>query len=93
MKVQVFVDSDYRVYNSEEVDAYVQGVIEDSNEEILENFIKHIGTRDNLNPLFRALYNCDSEAFSKISLEFEIFLSNYKDDYISENFYESTIEI
>ena len=93
MKVQVFVSSDYRVYNSEEVDGYVQGVIEDSNEEMLENFIRHIDTGDNLNPLFSALYNCDSEAFSKICLEFEIFFNNYRDDYISENFYESTIEI
>ena len=93
MKVQVFVDSDYQVYSSEEVDGYVQGIIEDSNEEMLENFIRYIDTRDNLNPLFSALYNCDSEAFSKICLQFEIFLSNYRGDYISENFYESTIEI
>lgn len=93
MKIQVFVDSDYRVYNSEEVDGYVQGIIEDSDKEMLENFIKYIDARDNLNPLFRALYNCDSEAFSKICLQFEIFLSNYRGDYISENFHESTIEI
>lgn len=93
MKIQVFVDSDYRVYSSEEVDGHVEEVIEDSNEEMLENFIKYIDVRDNLNPLFSALYNCDSEAFSKICLQFEIFLSNYRADYISENFYESTIEI
>ena len=93
MKIQVFVDSDYRAYNSEEVDGYVQGIIEDSNEEMLENFIKHIDTRDNLNPLFSALYNCDSEAFSKLCVKFETFLSNYRADYISENFHESTIEI
>ena len=93
MKVQVFVNNDYQVYSSEEVDGYVQGIIEDSNEEMLENFIRYIGIRDNLNPLFSALYNCDSEAFSKICLQFEIFLSNYRGDYISENFHESTIEI
>lgn len=93
MKVQVFVDNDYRVYNSEEVDAYIQEAIEDSNEEMLEDFIRHIDTRDNLNPLFRALYECDSEAFSKLCADFENFLSNYRADYISENFYDSTIEI
>lgn len=93
MKIQVFVDSDYRAYSLEEVDGHVQEVIEDSNEEILENFIKYIDAKDNLNPLFSALYNCDSKAFSKICLQFEIFLSNYRGDYISENFHESTIEI
>ena len=93
MKYQIFVDKDYRAYNSEEVDNYIQEMIEDSDREILEYFIEEIDTGDNLNPLFNALYNCDLEAFSKICLQFEIFLSNYRADYISENFHESTIEI
>ena len=93
MKFKVFVDNDYRVYNSEEVDAYVQKSIEDSNEEMLENFIRYIDTRNNLNPLFRALRDCDSDAFLKISRQFQEFLGFYKDNYISENFYEFTVEI
>ena len=93
MKFKVFVDNDYRVYNSEEVDAYVQKSIEDSNEEMLENFIRYIDTRNNLNPLFRALRDCDSDAFLKISRQFQEFLGFYKDNYISENFHEFTVEI
>ena len=93
MKFQVFVDSDYRVYNSEEVDAYVQEVIENCDKEMIENFMEEVATGDYPNPLFQAFYNCDLEAFSKICKEFEKFISDYRADYISENFHESTIEI
>ena len=55
--------------------------------------MKDINTRDNLNPLFRALRDCDSDAFLKISRQFQEFLGFYKDNYISENFYESYVEV
>lgn len=93
MKIKVFVDEDYRVHNQEEINDYADEVIENSAMYMVNYFMEDINTRDNLNPLFRALRDCDSEAFLEISKNFRIFLDCYKDNYISENFYESYVEI
>ena len=93
MKIKVFVDEDYRVHNQEEVNDYANEVIENSAMDMVNYFMEDINTRDNLNPLFRALRECDSEAFMEISKKFQEFLDYYKDNYISENFYESYVEI
>lgn len=93
MKIKVFVDEDYRVHSQEEVSDYANEVIENADIDIIKDFMEDINTRDNLNPLFRALRDCDSEAFLKISRQFQEFLGYYKDNYISENFYESYVEV
>lgn len=93
MKIKVFVDEDYQVHNQEEVDDYVNEVVENSAMDMVNYFMEDINTRDNLNPLFRALRDCDSDAFLKISRQFQEFLGFYKDNYISENFYESYVEV
>ena len=93
MKIKVFVDEDYQVHNQEEVSDYVNEVIENSAMDMVNYFMEDINTRDNINPLFCALRDCDSEAFMEISKKFQEFLGFYKDNYISENFYESYVEI
>ena len=93
MQIKIFVDEDYRAYSQEEVNDYVNEVIENSDRDMVNYFMKDINTRDNLNPLFRALRDCDSDAFLKISRQFQEFLGFYKDNYISENFYESYVEV
>lgn len=93
MKIKVFVDGNYRVYSQEEVNADANIMLENADMDIVNDFMHDIDTRDNLNPLFRALRDCDSEAFMEISKKFQEFLGYYKDNYISENFYESYVEI
>ena len=93
MKIKVFVDGNYRVYSQEEVNADANEMLENDDIYIIKNFMEDINTRNNLNPLFRALRDCDSEAFMEISKKFQEFLGYYKDNYISENFYESYVEI
>ena len=93
MKIRVFVDEDYRVHSQEEVNNYTNEVIENSAIDMVKYFMEDIDTKGNLNPLFRALRDCDSEAFMEISKKFQEFLGFYKDNYISENFYESYVEI
>ena len=93
MQIKIFVNKDYRAYSQEEVNDYVNEVIENSDRDMVNYFMKDINTRDNLNPLFRALRDCDSDAFLKISRQFQEFLGFYKDNYISENFYESYVEV
>lgn len=93
MKIKVFVDGNYRVYSQEEVNADANIMLENDDIYIIKDFIHDIDTRDNLNPLFCALRDCDSEAFMEISKKFQEFLGYYKDNYISENFYESYVEI
>lgn len=93
MKTKVFVDEDYKVYNQDEVDNFVREVIENSEMDMVRYFMKDINTRDDLNPLFCALYNGDSEAFQTISEQFQRFLDCYKKDYIEENFHESYVEV
>ena len=93
MKIKVFVDGNYRVYSQEEVNADANEMLENDDIYIIKDFMEDINTRDNLNPLFCALRDCDSDAFLKISRQFQEFLGYYKDNYISENFYESYVEI
>ena len=93
MKIKVFVDEDYKVRNQDEVDNFVREVIENSEMNMVRYFMEDIGTRDDLNPLFCALYNCDSEAFMEISEQFQHFLDYYKKEYIEEHFYESYVEV
>lgn len=93
MKIRVFVDEDYRVHSQEEVNNYANEVIENSAIDMVEYFMEDIDTKGNLNPLFRALHDCDSEAFLEISKNFKIFLDSYKDDYIDEHFNESYVEV
>lgn len=93
MKVKVFIDGNYRAYSEEEVSNSAWEMIEDSGGEMIEYFMQDIDTMGNSNPLFNALRDCDSEAFFKISREFQNFLESYKDNYISENFYESCVEV
>ena len=93
MKIKVFVDEDYRVHTQEEVNNYANEVIENSAIDMVKYFMQDVDTKDNLSPLFRALRDCDSEAFLKISKNFKIFLDSYKDEYIDGNFYESYVEV
>lgn len=93
MEIKIFVDEDYQAYSQEEVNNYVNEGIENSAIDMVKYFMKDINTEGNLNPLFRALRDCDSEVFLEISKNFKNFLDSYKDDYIDENFYESYVEV
>lgn len=93
MKIKVFVDEDYHVYSQEEVNTDANEMLENADMDIIKDFMHDIDTRDNINPLFRALRDSDSEAFMEISKKFQEFLGFYKDNYISENFYESYVEV
>ena len=92
MKIQVFVDRNYQVYSQEEVDGYAEKNIEESDIEIVKSFMRDIDIIGNINPLFRALREGDSEAFLDLSKKFQKFLGFYKDNYIDENFYKSYVE-
>ena len=93
MKIKVFVDGNYRVYSQEEVNADANEMLENADKDIIKDFMQDIDTMVNINPLFRALREGDSEAFLDLSKRFQEFLDSYKDTYISENFYESYIDV
>lgn len=93
MKIKIFVDENYQVHSQEEVNNYANEVIENSAIDFVKYFMEDINTEGNLNPLFRALHDCDSEAFLEISKNFKNFLDPYKDDYINEHFYKAYVEV
>lgn len=94
MKINVYVDNEYKVFTQEEVhEHFMHDVYEEDKAELLYEFLNDCISSTARDTLFDVIANCDSTYLNDVSKEFEEFINNYEETWLQDEYYISTINV
>lgn len=94
MKINIYVDNEYKVFTYEEVhEHFMHDVYDKEKDKLILEFVDTFISSNALITLFDVIANCDSTYLNDVSKEFEVFLHDYEENWLQDEYYISTINV